>query len=84
MTNLTSCLTRSDGEEVVVDNKFMRESYPLLVIYLHFMQFIQSLSVQMARCSMSCYVQHNFLQELKPRLSLSTVVFIWRTLKCVF
>jgi hypothetical protein len=28
-----SCLPgRSDGEEVVVDNKFMRDNYPILVL----------------------------------------------------
>lgn len=35
MTNMNRGLIRSDGEEVMVDNKFMRERYPLLVLYLH-------------------------------------------------
>lgn len=35
MINRTGVVIRSDGEEVVVDNKFMRERYPLLVSQLH-------------------------------------------------
>lgn len=39
-TDMTCWMARYDGEEVVVDNKFMREHYPLLVRCLQDISFV--------------------------------------------
>lgn len=39
-TDMTCWMARYDGEEVVVDNKFMREHYPLLVRCLQDILFV--------------------------------------------
>lgn len=66
-----SCLPgRSDGEEVVVDNKFMRDNYPILVLPCAFLVHVMMLVISLPNRLLT-------LSVLQPFVSLILLACTW-------
>lgn len=66
-----SCLPgRSDGEEVVVDNKFMRDNYPILVLPCAFLVHVMMLIIRLPNRLLTLIV-------LQPFVSLILLACTW-------